>query len=386
MAFPRMHLEPEHEMFRDSVRRYLKEELSGDVERWREQGHVDREAFRKFGEQGWLCLWAEEEYGGIGVRDIRYDQILQEESVRWTDIGFFHNAHSMLVGPYLDRFANPAQKARFLPGVVSGDVIMGIAMTEPDTGSDLAAIRTRAESKGDHWLLNGAKTYISNGIIGDLFVVAAKTGEGRGQIGLFVVTSDMEGFSRGRHLKKMGLPVQDTAELRFDNIRVPAENLLGDPGKGFAYMTECLAVERTMSAISSMAHAQTAFDLTLEFVKERRAFGRPIGAFQNTRFVMADLRTRLDAVQSYLDQCVMLANEDKLSPEDAASLKLLSSELQGDVVDAGVQMHGGAGFMDEYPISRMFRDARIARIYAGTSEIMKEIIGRGLGLGERELR
>ena len=271
MPFPRTHLEPEHEMFRDQVRRYLKDNMAAKVGKWREQAHVDREDFKAFGDNGWLCLWAGEEYGGPGIRDIRYDQILQEETIRWTDIGFFHNAHSMLVGPYLDRFANAAQKARFLPGAVSGDTIMAIAMTEPDTGSDLAAIRTRAEDKGDHYLLNGAKTYISNGIIGDLFVVAARTGDKRGQIGLFVVMADMEGFSRGRHLKKMGLPVQDTAEIRFDNIRVPKENLLGDPAMGFTYMAECLAVERTMSAISSLSHAQAAFDVTLAFIKERRA-------------------------------------------------------------------------------------------------------------------
>ena len=288
MQFPRTHLEPEHEMFRDQVRRFLKDTMSDKVPKWRAQGHVDREDFLAFGAQGWLCLWADEQYGGPGIRDIRYDQVLQEETIRWTDIGFFHNAHSMLVGPYLDRFASEEQKARFLPGAVSGETIMAIAMTEPDTGSDLAAIRTRAEDMGDHWLLNGAKTFISNGIIGDLFVVAAKTGDKRGQIGLFVVTADMAGFSRGRHLKKLGLPVQDTAEIRFDDIRVPRENLLGDPGMGFAYMAECLAVERTMSAISSLSHAQAAFDITLNYIKERRAFGRPVGAFQNTRFVMAD--------------------------------------------------------------------------------------------------
>lgn len=386
MAFPRTHLEPEHEMFRDQVRRFLRSTLSGKVAKWRAQGHVDREDFLSFGQQGWLCLWAESQYGGPGLRDIRYDQVLQEETIRWTDIGFFHNAHSMLVGPYLDRFATAEQKARYLPGAVSGETIMAIAMTEPDTGSDLAAIRTRAEDRGDHWLLNGAKTYISNGIIGDLFVVAARTGDRRGQIGLFIVTADMPGFSRGRHLKKMGLPVQDTAEIRFDDIEVPKENLLGDAGQGFAYMAECLAVERTMSAISSLSHAQVAFDLTLDFIKERRAFGRPVGAFQNSRFVMADLRVRLDAAQAYLDQCVMLANAGRLSAEDAAGAKLLCSEVQGDVADAGLQLHGGAGYMDEYEISHMFRDARISRIYAGTSEIMKEIIGRGLGLGERELR
>lgn len=386
MPFPRTHLEPEHEMFREQVRRYLKTNMSAKVPKWREQGHVDREDFEAFGENRWLCLWADEEFGGLGIRDIRYDQVLQEETIRWTDIGFFHNAHSMLVGPYLDRFANPEQKQRFLPGAVSGKTVMAIAMTEPDTGSDLAAIRTRAEDCGDHFLLNGAKTYISNGIIGDLFVVAAKTGDKRGQIGLFVVTADMAGFSRGRHLKKMGLPVQDTAEILFDNVKVPKENLLGDPARGFSYMAECLAVERTMSAISSLSHAQAAFDVTLEFIKDRRVFDRPVGSFQNTRFVMADLRTRLDSAQAYLDQCVLLANDDKLTPEDAASAKLLCSELQGEVVDAGLQFHGGAGYMDEYEISHMFRDARIARIYAGTSEIMKEIIGRGLGLGEKDLR
>ncbi|OWU70921.1 acyl-CoA dehydrogenase family protein [Phaeobacter sp. 22II1-1F12B] len=386
MPFPRTHLEPEHEMFREQVRRYLKTNMSAKVPKWREQGHVDREDFEAFGENGWLCLWADEEFGGLGISDIRYDQVLQEETIRWTDIGFFHNAHSMLVGPYLDRFANPEQKKSFLPGAVSGKTIMAIAMTEPDTGSDLAAIRTRAEDCGDHYLLNGAKTYISNGIIGDLFVVAAKTGDKRGQIGLFVVTADMAGFSRGRHLKKMGLPVQDTAEIHFENVKVPKENLLGDPAKGFSYMAECLAVERTMSAISSLSHAQAAFDVTLEFIKDRRVFDRPVGSFQNTRFIMADLRSRLDSAQAYLDQCVLLANDDKLTPEDAASAKLLCSELQGEVVDAGLQFHGGAGYMDEYEISHMFRDARIARIYAGTSEIMKEIIGRGLGLGEKDLR
>ncbi|MBV7380765.1 acyl-CoA dehydrogenase family protein [Maritimibacter dapengensis] len=382
MPFPRVHLEEEHEMFRDQVRRYLRDNMAGKVAKWREQGHVDKEDFLAFGREGWLCLWADEAYGGLGIRDIRYDQVLQEETVRWTDSGFFHNAHSMLVGPYLDRFANDEQKSRFLPGAVSGETVMAIAMTEPDTGSDLAAIRTKAEDQGDHYLMNGSKTYISNGIIGDLFVVAAKTGEKRGEIGLFVVTSDMEGFSRGRHLKKMGLQAQDTAEIRFDNVRVPKENLLGEAGMGFAYMAECLAVERTMSAIGSLAHAQVAFDITLDFIKERTAFGQPVGTFQNTRFVMADLRARLDATQAWLDQCVMLANAEKLTPEDAAALKLVTSELQGEVVDAGLQFHGGAGYMDEYEISHMFRDARIARIYAGTSEIMKEIIGRGLGLGD----
>ena len=337
------------------------------------------------GEEGYLCMWADEAYGGLGITDLRFEQVLQEETVRLVDPGFFHNAHSKLVGPYLERLATDEQKARFLPGAVSGETILGIALTEPDAGSDLAAIRTRAVEHEDHWVLTGAKTYISNGVIGDLFVTAARTGDKRGQIGLFVVTSDMEGFSRGRHLKKIGLHAQDTAELRFDNIRIPKENVLADPGRGFTYMAECLAVERLMSAITSIAHAQAAFEVTTDFILERRAFGKPIAAFQNTRFRMAEMRAELDAVQSYVDRCVTLANNDRLSPEAAAAAKLATSETEGSVIDQCAQFHGGAGYMDEYRIARMYADARISRVYAGASEIMLEIVGRGLGLGERDL-
>ncbi|WP_118137091.1 acyl-CoA dehydrogenase family protein [Oceanicella sp. SM1341] len=383
---PRLHFEPEHDMFRDSVRRFLTAEMAPQVARWRAQGHVDREAFLRMGAEGYLCMWAGEEHGGLGITDLRFDQVLQEETVRLTDPGFFHNAHSRLVGPYLERLATPAQKARFLPGAVRGETILGIALTEPDAGSDLAAIRTRADEQPDgSWRLDGAKTYISNGVIGDLFVVAARTGEARGRIGLFLVTSDMAGFSRGRHLKKIGLHAQDTAELRFDAVRVPAENLLGDPTRGFAYMAECLAVERLMSAITSIAHAQAAFELTCAFILERRAFGKPIAAFQNTRFRMAEMRAELDAAQSFVDRCVCLANESRLSAEAAAAAKLATSETEGRVIDQCVQFHGGAGYMEEYRIARMYADARISRVYAGASEIMLEIIGRGLGLGERDL-
>ena len=387
MSLPRGIFTPEHDQFRDVASRFMRQEMAPRVEGWREQGQVDREAFQAMGEQGFLLMWAGEEYGGVGVRDIRYDQILQEETIRHADVGFFHNAHSMLVGPYLDRYATPEQKQRFIPPAVRGDAILAIAMTEPGTGSDLAAIRTRAEDQGDHWRLNGAKTYISNGILADLVVVAARTDpEQRHGISLFVVERGMAGFERGRKLKKMGLHAQDTAELFFDDVRVPKDNLLGAAGQGFRLMADCLAVERLMSAISSIAHAQVAFDITLEYVKERRAFGRPVGAFQNTRFVMADLRARLDAVQSMVDQCVMLANDNALDAASASSAKMLSSELEGDVLDACVQFHGGAGYMDEYRISRMYTDARISRVYAGTTEIMKEIVGRELGLDERSLK
>ena len=382
---PRLHFEQEHDMFRDSVQKFLTAEMAPQVDRWREQGHVDRAAFRRMGEEGYLCMWADEAYGGLGITDLRFEQVLQEETVRLVDPGFFHNAHSKLVGPYLERLATDEQKARFLPGAVSGETILGIALTEPDAGSDLAAIRTRAVEHEDHWVLTGAKTYISNGVIGDLFVTAARTGDKRGQIGLFVVTSDMEGFSRGRHLKKIGLHAQDTAELRFDNIRIPKENVLADPGRGFTYMAECLAVERLMSAITSIAHAQAAFEVTTDFILERRAFGKPIAAFQNTRFRMAEMRAELDAVQSYVDRCVTLANNDRLSPEAAAAAKLATSETEGSVIDQCAQFHGGAGYMDEYRIARMYADARISRVYAGASEIMLEIVGRGLGLGERDL-
>jgi acyl-CoA dehydrogenase len=273
-----------------------------------------------------------------------------------------------------------------MPGIVSGEKILAVAMTEPSTGSDLAGMKSRAEDKGDHWLLNGAKTYISNGILADLVVVAARTDpNSRHGLGLFVVERGMEGFERGRKLAKMGMKAQDTAELFFNDVKVPKENLLGEAGQGFKYLARFLAQERLVAAIGFMATAQTAFDLTLDFVKERKAFGRPIGTFQNTRFKMASMRAELDMAQTYVDQCVLLLNAGALTAEDASAAKLLASELEGRVMDECVQLHGGAGYMDEYRISRMYTDARISRIFAGTSEIMREIIGRSLGLDERKL-
>jgi acyl-CoA dehydrogenase len=386
MSFPRVHFDSDHEFFRDSARRFYQSEIGPNAERWREQGSVDRDAFLKAGSQGYLLMWADEELGGLNLRDLRYEQVLVEENVRHGDISFFQGTHSMLVGAYLDKFASPQQKQRFLPAAISGESILAIAMTEPNAGSDLAGLRTRAEDNGDHWLLNGSKTYISNGILADLVVVAARTSaDNRHGISLFLVERGMPGFERGRKLKKMGLHAQDTAELFFDNVRVPKENLLGEVDQGFAYMAKCLAVERLMSAITSIAHAQVAFDITLDYVKDRRAFGRPIGALQNSRFVLAGLRARLDALQCRVDQSVLLANAQRLSAEDASAVKLMTSELEGEVMDTCLQLHGGAGYMDEYRISRMYTDARISRIYAGASEIMKEIIGRGLGLAPSRL-
>lgn len=376
----------DHEMFRDGVRRWFQNEVQPHTERWRDQGFVDPEWFRKAGEQGYLLMWADEKYGGAGIPDFRYEQILIEECLRYGDISFFLSLHSVLVAPYIGQLGTDAQKDMFLPGCVSGERILGIAMTEPGTGSDLAGIKTRAEDKGDHWLLNGSKTYISNGQVGNLFVVAARTvPDKRSGLGLFLVEADMEGFRRGQNLSKMGLKAQDTSELFFDNIRLPRSHVLGDPTHGFRYLTRFLAEERLMNACGNLAHAQVAFDLTLEYIKERKAFGRPIGTFQNSRFKMAEMRAQLDATQVFLDHCVMEHNARRLTVEVAAEAKLLTSELENRVMDDCLQLHGGAGYMQEYRICRMFTDARVSRIYAGTSEIMKEIIGRSLGLDDRKL-
>ncbi|MEH6758558.1 MAG: acyl-CoA dehydrogenase family protein [Parasphingorhabdus sp.] len=378
--------EPEHEQFRDSVRRFMQAEVAPHADRWRKEGMVDRETFLKAGEQGLLCVFADEKYGGAGIKDVRFDQIIIEENMRHGDIGFYIHLHSDLVAPYIHKLGNDEQKDRFMPGIVSGETILAVAMTEPGTGSDLAGMKTRAVDKGDHWILNGTKTYISNGILGDLIVVAARTDPDRPHgISLFLVERGMEGFERGRKLEKMGLKSQDTAELFFNDVKIPKANLLGEAGQGFKYLAQMLAQERLIAAICFLGTAQTAFDLTLYYVKERRAFGKPIGAFQNTRFKMAQMRAELDMAQTYIDQCVLLLNDNALSAEDASAAKLLTSELEGRVMDQCVQFHGGAGYMEEYRISRMYTDARISRIFAGTSEIMLEIIGRGLGLDERKM-
>jgi alkylation response protein AidB-like acyl-CoA dehydrogenase len=378
--------EPEHEQFRDSVRKFMQTQVGPHADRWREAGIVDRDVYLKAGEQGLLCVFADEKYGGAGIEDLRFDQIIIEENMRYGDIGFYINLHSDLVAPYIHKLCNDEQRDRFMPGIVSGETILAVAMTEPSTGSDLAGMKTRAVENGDHWVLNGAKTYISNGILGDLIVVAARTDPDRPHgISLFLVERGMEGFERGRKLDKMGLKSQDTAELFFNDVKVPKANLIGEAGQGFKYLAQMLAQERLIAAIGFMATAQTAFDLTLDYVKERRAFGKPIGAFQNTRFKMAQMRAELDMAQTYVDQCVMLLNDKSLTAEDASAAKLLTSELEGRVMDVCVQMHGGAGYMEEYRISRMYTDARISRIFAGTSEIMLEIIGRGIGLDERKM-
>ena len=378
----RHHFEPEHRMFRDSVRRFFQKEVEPHRDRWHDAGQVDREIFRKGGEQGLLLMQVGEEFGGAGIRDFRYEQILIEENLRHGDSGLYFTLHSRLVAPYIEGLGTDEQKRRILPGCVRGETILGIAMTEPGAGSDLAGIRTRAEDRGDHYLLNGAKTYISNGINGDIFVVAARTGPGR-QLGLFLVERGMAGFSRGRNLKKMGLNSQDTAELFFANVQVPRANVLGDPTRGFYYLMEYLVEERLISAAQYVAASQVAFDLTLDYIRERRIFGQAVADFQVNRFKMADMRTQIDIAQVFVDHCVMEFNAGRLTAAEVARAKLFCSELEGRVTDECVQLHGGAGYMDEYRISRMYRDARVSRIYAGSSEVMREIIARSIGLDPR---
>lgn len=383
----RLTFDLEHDQFRDSVRKFIESEVAPHVERWHEEGMVDRDLFLKAGANGLLCTWAEERYAGLGIADFRFEQIIMEENARHGDLGFYIHLHSNLVAPYIANLGTDEQKARLMPGIISGELILAVAMTEPGAGSDLAGMTSRAVDMGDHWLLNGSKTYISNGILSDVVVVAARTDpESSHGLGLFLVERGMEGFERGRKLKKMGLKAQDTAELFFNDVKVPKENVLGEPTMGFKYLARFLAQERLVAAIIFMTTAQTAFDITLDYVKERKAFGRPIGTFQNSRFKMAEMKAELDAMQCYIDQCVLLLNSGDLTSEDASAAKLLTSELEARVVDQCVQLHGGAGYMEEYRICRIYQDARISRIFGGTSEIMKEIIGRSLGLDERKLK
>ncbi len=382
----RLIFDDEHDMFRDSVRRFVQAEVEPHVPAWREAGICDKSAFLKAGEQGLLCMWVPEQYGGLGLTDFRFEQIVIEENIRYGDLSFFLALHSRLVAPYIGQLGSEALKKRLLPKCVSGETILGIAMSEPSAGSDVAGIKTRAVRDGDDWIINGSKTYISNGINGGAFVTAARTVPDKPHgLGLFVIEADMEGFSRGRNLDKMGMKAQDTAELFFENVRVPAENVLGSPQEGFYNLMQFLAEERLITSCQSMAHAQTAFDITMDYILERKAFGRPIAAFQNSRFKMAELRTALDVTQTFLDQCVMLHNAHELSAELAAEAKYHVSETEAKVMDECVQLHGGAGYMGEYRISHMYADARVSRIYAGTTEIMKEIIARSIGLDERKL-
>jgi acyl-CoA dehydrogenase len=375
----------EQQMFREAYRKFLHDEIVPNMEQWRENRIVGREAFTKAGELGFLMIWPDEEFGGMGDKDFRYEQIIVEENCNAMTSDWYCSLHSRLVGPYLTRFGNYEQQKRFLPKCVSGETILAIAMTEPDAGSDLRGMRTTAVDCGDHFLLNGSKTYISNGINADVIIVAAKSDPENNprQIGLFIVERGMEGFKRGRNLVKMGQKAQDTAELFFDNVKIPKENVLGDPAKGMHYLMEGLAEERLIGMCEYQARAQKAIDLAVDFVKQRKVFGQHLSEFQNTQFKLAKMQAEVDAMQIYLDQCVTSFNAGEFDGVDAAKGKYLTSELACRVIDDCLQLHGGAGYMDEYPISRLYTDIRVARIYAGSSEVMQLIIARDMLNGER---
>ncbi len=377
----RNHFESEHELFRKGLRDFIAREVEPYSLQWDAAGITPKSVWRAAGANGFLCTWADADYGGAGCRDFRYDQIVCEELARINEAGLALPLHSAIIAPYLDRFASDEQKRRWLPRVVSGEAILAIAMTEPGAGSDLAGITTRAVPRGDDWELTGSKTFISNGINADLVIVAAKSDAGNARrIGLFVVESGMAGFERGRKLEKLGNRAQDTAELFFNAVRVPQANVLGDPHKGFHYLMALLADERLTEACSSVALARAAFDMTLEYTRNRKAFGQPIASFQANRFRFAEMATEIDVAQAFVDRCVMAHVARSLSAETAAEAKLFTTELLGRVTDACVQMHGGYGYMLEQPIARLYANARVHRIWAGASEVMKEIIGRGLGI------
>ena len=364
-------------MFRKSFRQFVRNEIVPHYNDWERAGITPREIWKQAGALGFLCMWADEAYGGAGCRDFRYDQIQAEELGNTPGVAF--GLHSSVVAPYLDRLGTEEQKRRLLARAVTGDAIMAIAMTEPAAGSDLAGMQARAELRGDHWLLNGSKTFISNGIIADIVIAAAKTDPTNPRaIGLFILETGMPGFERGRKLEKLGYHAQDTAELFFRDVKVPCVNVLGDPRKGFHAMMQLLAGERLVAACDALALAHAAFDLTLPYVKERKAFGQAIAGFQNTRFKIAEMKTELDVGQTFVDRCVLEYNAGELSAETAAEAKLWTAELAGRVTDQCLQLFGGYGFMWEYPIARLYAAARVHRIWAGTSEIMKEIIGRSL--------
>lgn len=374
--------EPEHESFRDTVRTFLEKEVAPHHDDWERDGIVPREVWTKAGELGLLGFMMPEEFGGGGVSDFRYNVVLQEELTRVGASGVGFALHTDLVSGYLLSYTNDEQKRRWFPKFVTGEMITAIAMTEPGTGSDLQGIRTTAVREGDHYVVNGAKTFITNGINADFVIVACKTDPDAGAKGvsLIVLERGMEGFERGRNLDKLGLKAQDTAELFFDSVRVPVENLLGEEGRGFVYLMEKLPQERLTISVVAAAACRRVIDLTLDYVKNRTAFGRPIGSFQNTRFVLAELETEQRIAQVFVDRSVEALNAGTLSIDDAAAGKWWTTELQKKTVDACLQLHGGYGYMSEYPISQAYRDTRIQTIYGGTTEIMKEIVGRSLGI------
>jgi long-chain-acyl-CoA dehydrogenase len=378
--------EPEHVDFRESVRRFVAEEVAPHQEDWERAGIVSRDLFTRAADKGMLAMQVPERYGGTGIDDFRFNQIVNEElSVAGAGgSGLGVTLHNDICLPYFLELSTDEQRERWLPGIADGTLITAVAMTEPEMGSDLAGLRTTAVrgDDGDEYIVNGSKTFITNGINADLVITAVKTDPSQRHAGisLLVLERGMDGFERGRNLDKVGQHAQDTAELFFHDVRVPAENRLGQEGQGFRYMTANLAQERLSIALSAVAAARGALEVTLEYVKQRRAFGQPIGSFQSSRFALAEMATEIELATAFCDQAVLALNRGELSPQDAAMAKWWATELQGRVTDRCVQLHGGYGYMLEYPIARAYVDARVTRIYGGTTEIMKEIIGRSLGV------
>jgi alkylation response protein AidB-like acyl-CoA dehydrogenase len=379
----RLEYTSEHRQFRDMVHDFVEKTVVPAHEDWEKAGCVDRSLFTEAGKLGLLAFSVPEEFGGAGVEDFRYNAIVVDELQR---AGAAAEAIALslqndIVLPYLIDLTTPKQKQRWLPGVVTGDTVIGIAMTEPGAGSDLAGIRTTAVRDGDHYVLNGAKTFISNGQTGDLFVVAARTGPDRHKgLSLFVVDPDAPGFSRGRNLEKIGLHAQDTSELSFTDMRVSVDDLLGEEGRGFYQLMNNLPQERLSLAVGAVAAAKGVFADTLNYVKQRKAFGSPISSLQNTQFVLAELATEIDIARTYLDDCIAEHLTGELTAARAARLKWWTTELQVRTADRCLQLHGGYGYMREYAVSRAFVDARIQTIYGGTTEIMKTIVAKDLGI------
>ena len=377
----------DHESFRDSFRRFLDKEVAPFHADWEEQGYVDRAVWNKAGENGFLCTSMPEEYGGAGV-DKLFSVIEMEELGRSGFSGIGYSLHSEIVAPYLLHYGTEAQKKKFLPKLASGELISAIAMSEPAAGSDLQGVKTRAIRDGDHYVLNGSKTFITNGWHADLVIVVAKTNPAAGGKGtsLLLVERGMPGFETGKRLKKIGLKAQDTAELFFSDVKVPLENLLGGEAfenRGFICLMEQLPWERLQIAITAVASSQAAIDWTTAYVKERKVFGQPVGNYQNTRYKLAEMQTEVQVAQVFLDKCTELLLKDKLDTATASMAKYWTTDLQCKVMDECVQLHGGYGYLWEYPIARAYADARVQRIYGGTNEIMKEVISRSMGLSGR---
>ena len=382
----RKHYEPEHVAFGEAFRAFAEKSIVPYYLDYEKAGITPREVFLEAGKGGFLGMAIPEEHGGGGVDDFRFNQALNEQiaaaGIGGSGLGI--SLHNDICLPYFLAYCTDEQRERWLPGIASGELITAIAMTEPGAGSDLAGMRTNAQRDGDHYVVNGAKTFITNGINADLVITAVKTGSDpinrRGGLSLVILERGMRGFERGRNLDKLGLHSQDTAELSFADVRVPVDNLLGEEGEGFNYLTAKLPQERMSIAVSALGEATAAFHETRQYVQDRKAFGTSVASFQNTKFVLADIATELDVAQAFVDRCVDRLNSGELSPADAAKAKYFSTELQGRVIDRCLQLHGGYGYMTEYPISRRYADARITRIYGGTSEIMRSVISKSLGL------